>query len=92
MTALPPIDDLARWPHPHVAPTQLAQYWGVHPRTIIRWLRRGQLRGLRLPGGLWRIRRQDALAFERALFAGATQADPSAPVPPRGPGRGARLA
>ena len=38
---------------------QLAALLGVSPRTVRRWLSRGQLRYVRLPGGERRVPRQE---------------------------------
>ena len=38
---------------------QAARLLGVDRATVARWLRLGQLRGVRLPSGHWRIRRED---------------------------------
>jgi excisionase family DNA binding protein len=31
----------------------------VHLETILRWLRSGKLRGVKLPGGTWRVPREE---------------------------------
>src|SRR5690242_608157 len=62
------IADLKTHQSVYVTPQQLADYWGVHVRTIHQWLKSGKLKGFR-PGGVeWRIRRSDALLMEVGLF------------------------
>jgi acetyl-CoA synthetase len=41
-------------------PDEAAKFLGVHPRTIRRWLRDGELQGVKY-GRLWRIRESDLL-------------------------------
>ncbi len=36
---------------------------GVEPPTIRNWLRTGKLKGIKLPGGDWRIREEDLQAI-----------------------------
>jgi len=43
-------------------PEEVAEQLQVSERTIRRWLRAGELRGIRV-GRLWRIRRKDLAAF-----------------------------
>lgn len=50
---------------PHCSPGRLAAYWGVHPNTIYRDIRKGALRAFRLPGGQLRIRTSDARKYGR---------------------------
>jgi excisionase family DNA binding protein len=38
---------------------QAAKLLGVNRAAVARWLRLGQLRGVRLPFGHWRVRRED---------------------------------
>ena len=58
-----PPDDSA----PTVSPARLAAYWGVHVQTIYRDLKKGALRGYRLPGGDIRIRVSDARKYGRPI-------------------------
>jgi len=48
-----------------ISPSGLASHWGVHVNTIYRDIRKGALRAFRLPGGHWRIRREDARRYGR---------------------------
>lgn len=48
-----------------VSPSRLASFWGVHPNTIYRDIRKGALRAFRLPGGQLRISRSDARRYGR---------------------------
>lgn len=50
---------------PHISPSRLADYWGVHVNTIYRDVRKGALRAFRLPGGQLRIRTSDARRYGR---------------------------
>ena len=50
---------------PHVSPSQLARYWGVHVHTIYRDIAKGAVRSFRLPGGQLRIRMSDARRYGR---------------------------
>lgn len=63
----PDIDNLTTWAAAYVTPQQLAAYWQVHVVTIHRWLRQGELPGVRFRGA-WRVRVTVARAFERRLF------------------------
>ena len=38
---------------------QVAALLNLHPQTIRRWIDSGQNRAIRLPSGVWRIRRSD---------------------------------
>jgi hypothetical protein len=60
---LPAIDNLKTWFPANVTPQQLADYWLVHPETIQRWLRTGDLVGTRFRGA-WRVKTDDARTFE----------------------------
>lgn len=51
----------------HISPGELAEYWGVHPNTIYRDIRKGALRAFRLPGGYLRIRIADAKQYGRPI-------------------------
>lgn len=62
-----PLTDLASYRGAFVTPKQIAEYWAVHVVTVQRWLREGELRGMRLKGG-WRIRTDDARLYELRLF------------------------
>jgi excisionase family DNA binding protein len=49
---------------------QIADYLQVHPETVRRWLRDGQLRGMALGGRSgWRVRRAELERFMQALEA-----------------------
>lgn len=52
---------------PHVSPGRLAAYWGVHPNTVYRDIRKGALPAFRLPGGQLRIRTTDARRYGRPI-------------------------
>lgn len=42
-----------------LSPTEAAEYVGVHPQTIKRWVRQGKVQAFRTPGGWYRFRRED---------------------------------
>lgn len=42
---------------------EVAKLCGVTKVTVIRWIERGNLMAFRLPGGQYRIRREDILSF-----------------------------
>jgi excisionase family DNA binding protein len=46
-----------------ISPAVLAESWGVHRKTIIRWLEAGELRGYRLGPHTRRVAEDDAAAF-----------------------------
>lgn len=50
-----------------LSPGRLAAEWGVHVNTVYRDIRKGALRAFRLPGGRFRIRREDARAYGRPI-------------------------
>lgn len=50
---------------PHVSPSRLANYWGVHVNTVYRDIRKGALRAFRLPGGQLRVNLADARRYGR---------------------------
>ena len=50
---------------PHISPSRLAGFWGVHVDTIYRDIRKGALPAFRLPGGQLRIRVADARRYGR---------------------------
>lgn len=52
---------------PFTTPSKLARYWNVHPHTVYRDLRKGALRGYRMPGGQIRIRMVDARRYGRPI-------------------------
>jgi len=43
---------------------EIAAILSVHPRTVMRWLRQGKLKGVKI-GRLWRVRPEDFEAFIR---------------------------
>ena len=47
----------------YVSPEDIAIHWRVHVNTVYRDLRKGALPAFRLPGGRWRIRREDAIRY-----------------------------
>lgn len=51
---------------PRLTPSDLAQYWNVHPNTVYREIRKGALRAFRI-GRQLRIRRSDADRYGRPL-------------------------
>lgn len=60
------IVDLSSSPHAYVTPRALAAHWCVSRQSIYRWIEIGVLPAKRIgPEGPLRIRRQDALRFER---------------------------
>jgi len=45
-------------------PPQVARMLGIHPQTVLEWLRAGTLPGIRLPGNAgWRVRKSDLEAW-----------------------------
>ena len=48
-------------------PEEAAEELRVHIETIMRWLRSGKLRGVKLPGGAWRVPREE---LDRILMVG----------------------
>lgn len=63
---------------------EVAERWGVSPKTVRKLCARGQLRALRI-GDTWRIAPGDVEAFEQAHTTGATTAP--APTQPDRPAR-----
>jgi excisionase family DNA binding protein len=65
---------------------EVAELLGVSTETILRWVRRGELTAIRLPGGALRFQSDalDAWMIERATprLGGATQPDGAAPGEP----------
>src|SRR5215831_276860 len=43
----------------------VAREYGVQPKTVYAWIRKGEIRALRLPGGDYRFRREHLDAFDR---------------------------
>lgn len=50
-----------------LTPAQLAETWGISLRTVQRYLQTGQVKAIRLPGGHYRIRAEDADAALEVL-------------------------
>lgn len=54
---------------PSSAPTGLletaeaAHFLGVHPKTLVRWVRKGTVQAMKTPGGRYRYRQSDLDAF-----------------------------
>ncbi len=46
-----------------VRPSELARFWGLHPRTLHSWIREGRLPAIRSPGNHFRLRVSDVRAF-----------------------------
>lgn len=44
----------------YLTPSQLAEQWKVSLRTVQRYLAEGRIKAVRLPGGQYRIRPEDA--------------------------------
>jgi excisionase family DNA binding protein len=59
-----PILKLETHKAPFVEVSQLADYWGLHFNTVLYYIRRQKLKAYRF-GRAYRIKRDDALAFER---------------------------
>lgn len=56
MAGTPPAPQTAGY---DLSPTDAAEYVGVHPQTIKRWVREGKVAAFRTPGGWYRFRRED---------------------------------
>ena len=75
------IDDLATHESAHVTLQALANYLGVHRKTVVRWVRWGLLPAYRFPsvserrGGEWRIKTVDARAFQKRYEFVPTKSD-----------------
>jgi hypothetical protein len=52
----------------------LAERFDVCPETVLRWTRRGQLPGIRLPSGAMRYRSEDVAAWEQEHATGTDDA------------------
>jgi hypothetical protein len=61
----PEISQRAREDEPHVSPSRLARFWGVHIDTVYRDIRKGALRASRTPSGRFRISMADARRYGR---------------------------
>ncbi len=48
---------------------EAADYLGVHPKTLVRWVRKGTVRAMRTPGGRYRYRQADLDAFVTTSMA-----------------------
>jgi len=48
---------------PLVRPSQLARFWALSAETVVAWIRRGRLEGVRSPGNHFRVRVADVRAF-----------------------------
>ena len=46
-----------------LSPAEVAALFRVHPKTVTRWAKTGQLRAIRTPGGHRRYARAEVLAF-----------------------------
>lgn len=64
MTGPQTIRDLSTHTAPYVSVRMLARYWHVDRRVVDKWVTCGLLPATVFPGGLRRVRRDDALAFE----------------------------
>lgn len=64
MTQPPVIRDLSTHPGAYLSVRMLAHYWHVDRRLVDKWVAAGLLPAVRFPGGLRRVRREDAIAFE----------------------------
>ena len=51
----------------YVSVTWLADFWGVHPNTVYRDIRKGALKACQLPGGAFRILLADAHRYGRPV-------------------------
>lgn len=49
-------------PAGEVTAPEAARYFGVSPRTILRWVQAGQLEGSRIPSGNWHFNREQLAA------------------------------
>ena len=50
---------------PAVTVRMVAAEYGVEPKTVYAWIKKGDLRAVRLPGGDYRIKREHLDEFER---------------------------
>ena len=40
---------------------QVAAFWGVHPRTVFRWVELGRIKAVRMPSGRARFKRVEVI-------------------------------
>ena len=66
-----PIHDLGTHPARYVTVAQLAEYWAVSRRQILKRIESGALDAIRLGSRLYRIRTETALEFERRAAVSA---------------------
>lgn len=48
---------------PIIRPSELARFWGLHPKTVNAWIRDGRLAATRSPGNQYRVKIADVRAF-----------------------------
>ena len=62
-----------------IRPSELARFWGVHPKTLYLWVKGGKLDAVRTPGGQFRVGPEAVLVLAREHdlpvppFVGATK-------------------
>ncbi|HEV3002085.1 MAG TPA: helix-turn-helix domain-containing protein [Solirubrobacteraceae bacterium] len=49
--------------------SEAAERLGVHPNTLAGWVRRGWLKGIKLPGGETRFREEDVEDLRKRIYA-----------------------
>jgi len=68
------IDDLEKHPQRYVSVGDLAEYWGVSREMLYKQIKAGTLKAARIGPRLYRIRREDAIAFARQAKLGRRNA------------------
>ena len=65
--AKPAIQSLTAYDGAYLTPKQLADYFGFHPNTVIRWCQKGAIQAGKV-GNDWRIPIEAARQIEDTLF------------------------
>jgi len=55
---------------PLLTPNEVAEMFGVQPRTVREWINTGKLKGVKIPSGRWRVSESVVIELMQELYGG----------------------
>lgn len=55
---------------PLLRPDEVAELFGVKPRTVREWINSGKLKGIKIPSGRWRVAQSEVTELMLSTYGG----------------------